>query len=133
MTDSAPDRRPWLELKTIVDQGVNVSHLATSSGYSRQQIHNLISGRSRPTPPAIRKLAAALGIQYSVLEPHDGAVTGPLGYSIDDTAEMLNVARADIEDLVTSKEIGFYLVGDQVRIRAEEIDRIVAGATGDAA
>lgn len=129
MTEIEPVHHPWLELKAIIDQGsVNRTHLAEAAGYSRQQLHNLITGRSRPTPTAIRKLSAALGVQYSVLEPHQGATTGPLGYSIDEAASMLNVDRERVERMVTGGTIKFYVVdGDEVRVRADEIDRIVAG------
>lgn len=129
MTEIETVRRPWLELKTIVDRDGTWTQnsLSAATGYSRQQIHNLITGRSRVTPPAVRKFANALGVQYSVLEPHDGVTTGPLGYSIDETAEMLNVDRAVVEQMITDRQIQFYVAGDQVRIRAEEIDRIVAG------
>jgi excisionase family DNA binding protein len=129
MTEIEPVRRPWLELKTIVEQGsVTRNHLAEATGYSRQQVHNLITGRSRVTTPAIRKFAAALGVPYSVLEPHDGATTGPLGYSIDEASAMLNVDRERIERMVTNGTIKVYVVdGDEIRVRADEIDRIVAG------
>jgi excisionase family DNA binding protein len=129
MTEIESVRRPWLELKTIVDRDGNWTQikLAAATGYTRQQVHNLLTGRSRPTPPAIRKFAAAVGVPYSVLEPREGAANGPLGYSIDDTADMLNVGRPVVEAMITDQQMQVYVVGGQVRIRAEEIDRIVAG------
>lgn len=49
--------------------GHNFTSLAKATGYSRQYISQLEHGARKPTPQVIAKLAEALNIPKSVIEP----------------------------------------------------------------
>ena len=69
--------KTWLELRVLrTKDGQSLSELARRSGVALGYLSDLEAGKRNPTPTVIRKLATALNVPMSVLEPRtpqDGA------------------------------------------------------------
>jgi transcriptional regulator with XRE-family HTH domain len=70
MTTESPPPTPWLELQVIrIKDGHSGSSLARLVGISKSYYSELESGRRKPNPGIIKRLAVALNVPVSVLEP----------------------------------------------------------------
>ncbi len=73
MTTAKPPAQPqpWLELATIVERDGHwtLRKLGAAAGLSHEYVRLLLNGRQKPGNTAIRKLADALKVPFSVLEP----------------------------------------------------------------
>jgi putative molybdopterin biosynthesis protein len=50
------------------------------------------------------------------------------GYSIREVAEMLGISRRTVYHLISDGDVRTFRVGRSVRIRADDLDRLVIGA-----
>lgn len=67
---SKPPPRPWLELRVIREKdGHTLTTLAKAAAMSLSYLSELEAGHRRPNPRIIAKLAHALNVPKSVLEP----------------------------------------------------------------
>jgi transcriptional regulator with XRE-family HTH domain len=65
--------KPWVELQTIVkkDGHWNLRSLGKAAGMSHESVRQLLRGDRKPTADAISKLANALQVPKSMLEPRE--------------------------------------------------------------
>jgi len=62
--------KTWIELRVIRDKdGESLSGLARRAGVAVGHLSDLENGKRQPTAAVIKKLAAALNVPMSVLEP----------------------------------------------------------------
>lgn len=52
------------------------------------------------------------------------------GYTVREVAEMLGVARRTVYRLIADNEVRTFHIGQAVRIRAEDVDRLTVTGTG---
>lgn len=68
MPTTAP--KVWQELRVLREKdGQTLSELARRAGVALGHLSDLENGKRRPTPVVIRKLAKALNVPMSILEP----------------------------------------------------------------
>lgn len=68
MPDS--ERTPWIELQTLrAKDAMTLKQLSEITGLSFQYLSQLEIGDRRPTPRAIAKIAEAINVPKSMLEP----------------------------------------------------------------
>lgn len=69
---SIPTPEPWLELQVIrAKDGHTQASLAREAGLSRSYVNELESGNRKPNPRVIKRLAEALNVPVSVIEPRN--------------------------------------------------------------
>lgn len=71
---STTKRAAWVELQTLRNKdGASIKYLAERTGISASYLYDLQNGHRRPTADVIVKLADALNVPKSMLEPRAAA------------------------------------------------------------
>jgi transcriptional regulator with XRE-family HTH domain len=71
MTETRNSRQHWVELRVIrTRDGHSLTSLADAAGISLSYLSELESGARKPNPRMIKRLAEALKVPFSMLQPH---------------------------------------------------------------